>query len=102
MKSIIPIVCAVTAFIIMTDNQKVVSAKSIIVKRDDKYTTKYDNIDIDRILASKRLLTNYIKCLLDEGPCTAEGKELKSKFLQKFFLYCFSLFAEGNDVTINL
>ncbi|KAK6624044.1 hypothetical protein RUM44_010902 [Polyplax serrata] len=41
------------------------------------YTSKYDNIDIDRILNNDRILANYIKCLLDEGPCTAEGRELK-------------------------
>nr|AVI04873.1 putative chemosensory protein 1 [Anthonomus grandis] len=41
------------------------------------YTTKYDNIDIDTILASNRLLRNYVNCLLDKGPCTSEGKELK-------------------------
>lgn len=46
----------------------------------DRYTTKYDNIDVDRIVASRRLLQNYVKCLLDQGPCTAEGKELKSKW----------------------
>lgn len=74
------LVCVVAAFIIMSDNQKVVSAKSI-QKRDDKYTTKYDDIDVDQILTSKRLLSNYIKCLLEEGPCTAEGKELKSKLI---------------------
>lgn len=41
------------------------------------YTTKFDDIDIDRILQNNRVLTNYIKCLLDEGPCTNEGRELK-------------------------
>lgn len=46
----------------------------------DKYTTRYDNIDIDRIVASRRLLLNYVNCLLDKGPCTAEGKELKSEW----------------------
>ncbi|XP_053988285.1 ejaculatory bulb-specific protein 3-like [Hylaeus volcanicus] len=43
----------------------------------DTYPTKYDDIDIDRILQNGRVLTNYIKCLLDEGPCTNEGRELK-------------------------
>ncbi|KAI7815304.1 chemosensory protein [Rhyzopertha dominica] len=44
---------------------------------DTRYTTKYDNIDVDKILTNERVLTNYIKCLMDEGPCTAEGRELK-------------------------
>nr|CAJ01477.1 hypothetical protein [Locusta migratoria] len=45
----------------------------------DKYTTKYDNIDLDEILRNERLFSKYADCLLDEGNdrCTADGKELK-------------------------
>ncbi|XP_003488472.1 ejaculatory bulb-specific protein 3 [Bombus impatiens] len=43
----------------------------------EKYTTKYDNIDLDSILNSDRLLNNYVNCLLDAGNCTPDGKELK-------------------------
>ncbi|KAF3427119.1 hypothetical protein E2986_09101 [Frieseomelitta varia] len=43
----------------------------------EDYTTKYDDVDVDRILQNGRILTNYIKCMLDEGPCTNEGRELK-------------------------
>nr|WIW78345.1 chemosensory protein 12 [Heliconius charithonia] len=43
----------------------------------ETYTTKYDGVDLDEILASDRLLTGYVKCLLDNGPCTPDGKELK-------------------------
>lgn len=49
---------------------------------DDKYTTKYDNIDIDEILNSERLLKNYFNCVMDKGPCTPDGQELRSKFSQ--------------------
>nr|AMA98180.1 chemosensory protein [Blattella germanica] len=41
------------------------------------YTTKYDNVDVDSILTNARILSNYIKCLLDDGPCTPDGRELK-------------------------
>ncbi|XP_013162724.1 PREDICTED: ejaculatory bulb-specific protein 3-like [Papilio xuthus] len=41
------------------------------------YTTKYDNVNLDEVLASERLLTGYVNCLLDQGPCTPDGKELK-------------------------
>lgn len=44
---------------------------------ETKYDIKYDNVDIDEVLKSERLLTNYIKCLLEEGPCTEDGRELK-------------------------
>nr|ALG36156.1 chemosensory protein 3 [Sclerodermus sp. MQW-2015] len=43
----------------------------------EKYPSKYDDVDVDRILQNSRVLTNYIKCMLDEGSCTAEGRELK-------------------------
>lgn len=45
--------------------------------QETKYDVKFDNIDIDEVLKSDRLLTNYIKCLMDEGPCTEDGRELK-------------------------
>ncbi|XP_046750536.1 allergen Tha p 1-like isoform X2 [Diprion similis] len=42
------------------------------------YTTKYDNVDLDQILRSDRLLKNYVNCLLEIGNCTPDGKELKT------------------------
>jgi hypothetical protein len=42
-----------------------------------KYTTKYDNINLDDILKSERLLNNYFNCLMDKGKCTPDGNELK-------------------------
>lgn len=43
----------------------------------DKYTTKYDEIEVDEILNNKRLLNPYVECALETGPCTKEAKELK-------------------------
>lgn len=48
---------------------------------EDKYTNKFDKFDIDSVLNNNRILTSYIKCLLDEGNCTNEGRELRSKSL---------------------
>nr|XP_018896159.1 PREDICTED: ejaculatory bulb-specific protein 3-like [Bemisia tabaci]WUR09779.1 ejaculatory bulb protein 5 [Bemisia tabaci] len=42
------------------------------------YTSQFDNIDIESILNNEKLLDNYFKCLMDEGPCTLEGRTLKS------------------------
>ncbi|CAH0395695.1 unnamed protein product [Bemisia tabaci] len=42
------------------------------------YTSQFDNIDIESILENEKLLDNYYKCLMDEGPCTLEGRTLKS------------------------
>ncbi|CAK9806583.1 Ejaculatory bulb-specific protein 3 [Anthophora quadrimaculata] len=50
---------------------------AIICVTAEKYSSKYDDVDVDRILQNNRVLTNYIKCMLDEGPCTNEGRELK-------------------------
>ncbi|CAH0550934.1 unnamed protein product [Brassicogethes aeneus] len=49
----------------------------VLIEADEKYTTKYDNIDYNEILANHRLLKNYFNCLLEKGNCTPEGSELK-------------------------
>ncbi|KOB73531.1 Olfactory protein [Operophtera brumata] len=43
----------------------------------ERYTDRYDDINYDEILGNKRLLVPYLKCILDKGRCTAEGRELK-------------------------
>lgn len=45
------------------------------------YPNKFDQVNIETVLSNDRVLTNYIKCLLDKGACTREGRELKSKYL---------------------
>ncbi|XP_067002111.1 ejaculatory bulb-specific protein 3 [Anabrus simplex] len=42
-----------------------------------RYTTRYDNIDLERILSSRRLVTNYVECLLGRKRCPPEAVELK-------------------------
>ncbi|XP_045521962.1 allergen Tha p 1-like isoform X2 [Pieris brassicae] len=44
----------------------------------EKYTDRYDNINLDDVLSNRRLLVPYLKCILDEGKCSADGKELKA------------------------
>lgn len=41
------------------------------------YTDKWDNINVDEILESQRLLKAYVDCLMDRGRCTPDGKALK-------------------------
>ncbi|KAJ8960204.1 hypothetical protein NQ318_003928 [Aromia moschata] len=53
------------------------AAPSSREKREEKYTTKYDNFDVAGVLTSRRLVRVYLNCLLNKGPCTPEGKELK-------------------------
>ncbi|XP_049963418.1 ejaculatory bulb-specific protein 3-like [Schistocerca serialis cubense] len=42
---------------------------------------KLDNFNVDEILNNDRLLKSYIQCMLDadDGKCTNEGKEIKSR-----------------------
>ncbi|XP_043603622.1 ejaculatory bulb-specific protein 3-like [Bombus pyrosoma] len=47
------------------------------VHSEDKYTTKYDDIDINLVLNNERLLKGYVNCLLDRGTCTPDAAELK-------------------------
>ncbi|XP_038109332.1 ejaculatory bulb-specific protein 3 [Culex quinquefasciatus] len=51
----------------------------VAVAAQNKYTTKYDGIDLDEILKSDRLFNNYYKCLLEQpgGRCTPDANELK-------------------------
>jgi hypothetical protein len=48
-----------------------------VVSAQEKYTTKYDGVNLDEILKSDRLLNNYFKCLMETGKCTPDGNELK-------------------------
>nr|XP_022911128.1 ejaculatory bulb-specific protein 3-like [Onthophagus taurus] len=50
---------------------------SVAFAADEKYTTKYDNVDLKQILSNKRLLKGYVFCLLEKGPCSPDGTELK-------------------------
>ncbi|XP_072942439.1 allergen Tha p 1-like [Epargyreus clarus] len=43
----------------------------------EKYTSKYDNIDLDELMQNERLFNAHVNCLLDMGKCTPEAKELK-------------------------
>lgn len=56
-------------------------AVQCVVVLADRYTSRYDNIDLDSVLNNRRALNAIIKCLLDKGPCSPEGKEMKSKAL---------------------
>lgn len=63
----------------------IVACTAVSLADDEKYTSKYDNVDIDKILENDRLLKNYIACVDGSGKCTPDGEELKSEYRQ--FLY---------------
>ncbi|XP_064292624.1 uncharacterized protein LOC128677888 [Plodia interpunctella] len=41
------------------------------------YNPQYDTFNAEELAENVRLLKNYGKCFLDEGPCTAEGSDFK-------------------------
>nr|ALT31605.1 chemosensory protein 23 [Cnaphalocrocis medinalis] len=53
------------------------AALAVARPEEDRYTDRYDNIDLDEILSNKQVLVPYIKCILDQGRCTPDAKELK-------------------------
>ncbi|EDW09278.1 ejaculatory bulb-specific protein 3 [Drosophila mojavensis] len=54
-----------------------VFAALALARPEKKYTNKFDNVNVDEVLSNNRILNAYIKCLMESGPCTAEGRELK-------------------------
>nr|CAJ01495.1 hypothetical protein [Glossina morsitans]CBA11327.1 chemosensory protein 1 [Glossina morsitans morsitans] len=49
----------------------------VVMGAEEKYTTKYDDVDVDEVLKSDRLFKNYYNCLIDQGKCTPDARELK-------------------------
>ncbi|KAK9892199.1 hypothetical protein WA026_019004 [Henosepilachna vigintioctopunctata] len=44
---------------------------------EEPYKSQYEDMDVQSILKSSRLLKNYVDCLLDRGKCPPAAKELK-------------------------
>lgn len=52
-----------------------------LVSGTENYSDMYDNLDVDAILSSDRLLNQYIDCILEKGSCTADARSLKRKYI---------------------
>lgn len=54
---------------------------SHLVNREEiqRYMSMMEKINIDQMLNNTRLMSNNVKCFLNEGPCTAHLREMKSK-----------------------
>nr|UVB79217.1 chemosensory protein 14 [Heortia vitessoides] len=61
---------------------------AVSARPGEKYTDKYDNVDLGEILQNRRLLVPYVKCALDQGRCSPDGKELKSHIKESLENYC--------------
>lgn len=40
---------------------------------------RFAHINVDEVLGNQRILVAFIKCFLDQGPCTADSKDMKSE-----------------------
>nr|QJT73567.1 chemosensory protein 8 [Encarsia formosa] len=49
----------------------------VVAGEEQQYTSKFDHIDVDRVLKNDRLLRPYLNCLLKDMQCTPEARELK-------------------------
>lgn len=65
------------ALVVLAIALAMVAARPQEKKDGEKYTGRFDSINIQQILGTDRLFRNYFNCLMDKGKCTAEGKELK-------------------------
>jgi len=52
---------------------------SVLVSGTEYYAETFDNVNVDTILNSDRLFNQYMDCILDVGPCTADGRTLRCK-----------------------
>lgn len=66
------------------------------------YDTKYDSIDLNELLKNDRLRKNYVKCLLNEGPCTPDGQELRSNISGTFGILFIHPIAALKDFLVRL
>ncbi|XP_049877102.1 allergen Tha p 1-like isoform X2 [Pectinophora gossypiella] len=61
---------------------------AMVSAKGGAYTDRFDNVNVDEILENRRLLIPYMKCVLDQGKCSPEGKELKSHIREALENYC--------------
>jgi len=53
-----------------------------------EYNSRFEHIDVDAIINNKRILSSFIKCFMDEGPCTGDAKDLKGTVCQINYVIC--------------
>jgi len=65
-------------------------------RETSSYPTRYDFIDIEAVMNNERIIKILFNCVMNQGPCTREGLELKSKLLiiyeYRFFIQYLLIF----------
>lgn len=49
------------------------------IRETATYPTRYDYIDVEAVMVNERMIKILFNCVMNRGPCTREGLELKSK-----------------------
>ncbi|XP_022112616.2 allergen Tha p 1-like [Pieris rapae] len=55
----------------------VLSCLALAWAKPSTYTDKYDNVNVDEVLESDRLLKGYVECLMERSRCPPDAKTLK-------------------------
>ncbi|CAG9763970.1 unnamed protein product [Ceutorhynchus assimilis] len=61
---------------------------ALALAEEEKYTTKYDNVNIDQIIQNDRLMRSYVDCCLGKKKCTKDGEELKKHLSEAIQTSC--------------
>ncbi|KAF7997451.1 hypothetical protein HCN44_006022 [Aphidius gifuensis] len=56
--------------------------------KKDHYNTRWDKMNLDKILENKRLLRYYFNCLMSKGPCPPDGQVLKKNLPEALKTAC--------------
>ncbi|XP_020296969.1 ejaculatory bulb-specific protein 3-like [Pseudomyrmex gracilis] len=60
-----------------------------VLAEEEKYTDKYDDVDVSSILANEKLRMQYYNCFMGTGPCiTSDSKFFRDIFSEAFQTKC--------------
>lgn len=64
----------------------------------DFYSSRYDHFDVQPLIENDRILLSYTKCFLDQGPCTPDAKDFKSKHIGVMIACILNIVSYINDL----
>ncbi|XP_044745568.1 ejaculatory bulb-specific protein 3-like isoform X1 [Coccinella septempunctata] len=82
----------------------VVTCAVLVTCEEEQYDSKFDNIDLDEIFKSERLIKNYHECFMERGNCTPQGAAIKKNLpdaLKTECLRCTKKQKENAKKTLN-
>jgi len=52
------------------------------------YLSTYDNLDVGQLLRNPKVVSGFLRCFVNDGPCTPDGKLVKGKTTQQVVRQC--------------